>query len=88
MGLPGTLPVPNEKAVELTLKLGKGIGAEIPEKFNFERKNYFYPDLPKAYQISSSTNPPVIGGSISISIDGQTKKLDFTIYILRRMRGN
>ncbi len=68
MGFPGTLPVPNRQAIEWTMLLGMALDAEIAEEFNFERKNYFYPDLPKAYQISSATNPPVIGGSLKINV--------------------
>lgn len=66
MGFPGTLPVTNKKAIEWTLKLGKALNGKPAGKFNFERKHYFYPDLPKAYQITSSTNPPVIGGHLDI----------------------
>jgi len=79
MGFPGTLPVPNKQAIEWTILLGLALGANIPEEFNFERKNYFYPDLPKAYQISSATNPPVIGGSLGISVgtdSGQARMTD------------
>ncbi|RJO60095.1 Asp-tRNA(Asn)/Glu-tRNA(Gln) amidotransferase subunit GatB [candidate division WS5 bacterium] len=76
MGFPGTLPVPNRQAIEWTILLGLALGAEIPEEFNFERKNYFYPDLPKAYQISSATNPPVIGGSLRINIDSRLRGND------------
>jgi len=65
-GNPGTLPVPNKKAIEDTILLGLALGSKISPKFNFERKNYYYPDLPKAYQITSSTNPPVIGGGVEI----------------------
>src|SRR3989304_1209934 len=68
MGFPGTLPVPNVQAIEWTILLGLALGSEIPSEFSFERKNYFYPDLPKAYQISSATNPPVIGGSLKIYV--------------------
>jgi aspartyl-tRNA(Asn)/glutamyl-tRNA(Gln) amidotransferase subunit B len=72
-GQPGTLPVPNEKAIEDTILLGLALGSEINPKFNFERKNYYYPDLPKAYQITSATNPPVIGGGLEIEVDGDEK---------------
>ncbi|MDO8507662.1 MAG: Asp-tRNA(Asn)/Glu-tRNA(Gln) amidotransferase subunit GatB [bacterium] len=75
MGFPGTLPVPNAQAIEWTILLGLALGAEIPEEFNFERKNYFYPDLPKAYQISSATNPPVIGGSLKVFAGGKEKEV-------------
>lgn len=67
-GQPGTLPVPNKKAIEDTILLGLALGSTIPKKFNFERKNYFYPDLPKAYQITSATNPPVVGGGLEIEV--------------------
>ncbi|KKR17741.1 MAG: Aspartyl/glutamyl-tRNA(Asn/Gln) amidotransferase subunit B [candidate division CPR2 bacterium GW2011_GWC1_41_48] len=66
MGFPGTLPVANEKAIEWTMLLGLALNGKVADSFNFERKNYFYPDLPKAYQITSSTNPPVVGGYLDI----------------------
>lgn len=75
MGMPGTLPVANKKAIEWTYLFGMAVNGEIADKFNFERKNYFYPDLPKAYQITSSTNPPVIGGYVEIDVDGELKKI-------------
>ncbi len=57
MGFPGTLPVLNKKAVELCIMAGLALNCEISESFSMARKNYFYPDLPKAYQISQSENP-------------------------------
>lgn len=75
-GQPGTLPVPNKKAIEDTLLLGLALGAKVSPQFNFERKNYFYPDLPKAYQITSATNPPVIGGGLEIDIEGTPKFIE------------
>lgn len=72
-GNPGTLPVPNKKAIEDTILLGLALGSKIPKKFNFERKNYYYPDLPKAYQITSATNPLVVGGGLEIDVDGDIK---------------
>ncbi|PIZ00520.1 Asp-tRNA(Asn)/Glu-tRNA(Gln) amidotransferase GatCAB subunit B [bacterium (Candidatus Howlettbacteria) CG_4_10_14_0_8_um_filter_40_9] len=74
LGMPGSLPVANRQAIESTILLGLALGSRVPEKFNFERKNYFYPDLPKAYQISSATNPPVVGGFLEI----ETLRLDST----------
>lgn len=75
LGMPGTLPVANKKAIEWTYLLGLAIDSKIADKFNFERKNYFYPDLPKAYQITSSTNPPVVGGSLEVDVDGDLRKV-------------
>lgn len=71
LGMPGMLPVANKKAIEYTYLLGLALGSKISEKFNFERKNYFYPDLPKAYQITSATNPPVVGGSLEVEDEGK-----------------
>lgn len=57
LGLPGALPVPNRVAVEHGLRLALALGAEVPERLVFHRKNYFYPDLPKNYQISQYDLP-------------------------------
>jgi aspartyl-tRNA(Asn)/glutamyl-tRNA(Gln) amidotransferase subunit B len=75
-GNPGTLPVANKKAIEDTILLGLALGSKIPEQFNFERKNYYYPDLPKAYQITSATNPPVIGGGLEIETENGPKVIE------------
>jgi len=64
--MPGSLPVANKEAVYKTLLLGKALGANLVKVWNFERKNYFYPDLPKGYQITSSTNPPLTGGEMVV----------------------
>ncbi|MBR2909055.1 MAG: Asp-tRNA(Asn)/Glu-tRNA(Gln) amidotransferase subunit GatB [Clostridia bacterium] len=66
VGLPGALPVLNKKAVELTIKAGHTIGSSISPIAVFERKNYFYPDLAKAYQISQLERPICVGGSITL----------------------
>src|SRR5258708_2959808 len=65
MGHPGTLPVPNKQAIEAVIKVGLALGSKVNPKSKFDRKNYFYPDLPKAYQISQSGQPLVVGGELN-----------------------
>ena len=72
---PGVLPTINEKAVEYVVKVGFALDGNIATKSNFDRKSYFYPDLPKGYQISQFDKPLCIGGYIEINIDGTTKKI-------------
>ena len=78
LGMPGVLPVLNEEAVKMAIKFGLAIGANISDNSIFARKNYFYPDLPKGYQISQYEIPIVEGGSIDIINDGQTKTINIT----------
>ncbi len=66
VGMPGALPVPNKRAVELTIKAGLSVGSIINDIAIFERKNYFYPDLSKAYQISQLVKPICLGGGIRL----------------------
>jgi aspartyl-tRNA(Asn)/glutamyl-tRNA(Gln) amidotransferase subunit B len=65
MAHPGTLPVPNKKAIENVIKVGLALGANIADFSEFDRKNYFYPDIPKGYQISQFKYPIVSGGELS-----------------------
>ncbi len=78
LGMPGVLPVLNEEAVKMAIKFGLAIGAKISDNSIFARKNYFYPDLPKGYQISQYEIPIVEGGSIDILTDGQTRTINIT----------
>ena len=78
LGMPGVLPVLNEEAVVMAIKFGLAIGADISNNSIFARKNYFYPDLPKGYQISQYEIPIVSGGSIDIVIDDKIKTINIT----------
>ena len=71
LGLPGSLPVLNASAVDAALKLTKAIDGSVPETTRFHRKNYFYPDLPKNFQISQYGAPICDGGSIDISVEDE-----------------
>lgn len=73
LALPGTLPVMNREAVACAIRLGLAVGAHIAEKSVFARKNYFYPDLPKGYQISQYEIPVVQGGSVSFFLGDEKK---------------
>ncbi len=76
LGLPGSLPVPNAKAIELTVKAALALNCEISMDCLFARKNYFYPDLPKGYQISQYENPIGQAGWLDITLkDGTTKRV-------------
>ena len=79
LGYPGVLPVMNGEAVRMAVKLGLAIGARIAEVSVFARKNYFYPDLPKGYQISQYELPIVAQGSLEIVLeDGRSKRIGIT----------
>jgi aspartyl-tRNA(Asn)/glutamyl-tRNA(Gln) amidotransferase subunit B len=78
LGLPGSLPVPNEKAIEYTMRIGLALNCEIAGWCLFHRKNYFYPDMPKNYQISQYDHPLCSKGFIEISGDFDTKRVGIT----------
>ena len=75
LALPGTLPVMNKGAVERAIELGLAVGAHIAEESIFARKNYFYPDLPKGYQISQFEIPVVQGGEVSFFVGDEKKRV-------------
>lgn len=75
LGHPGTLPKTNAKVIDLAIKLGLACNCEIVQKNYFARKNYFYPDLPKGYQISQHTTPICKGGNVLIEVNGQEKNV-------------
>ena len=83
IALPGTLPVPNRAAVEHAIRFGLAIGATINRRSIFARKNYFYPDLPKGYQISQYESPIVQGGSLRILAPHLGNESEKTIRLTR-----
>ena len=78
LALPGTLPVLNKHAVECAIKFGLAVNAKIAPRSIFARKNYFYPDLPKGYQISQYELPVVVGGEVRIIVGGVEKTVQLT----------
>ena len=79
LGLPGTLPKANGHTINYAVKLGLAIGADITKKMHYDRKNYFYPDLPKGYQITQDRTPICTGGTVSIkTADGLNKEIAIT----------
>lgn len=78
LALPGTLPVMNRGAVERAIRFGLAVGGQVAPRSVFARKNYFYPDLPKGYQISQYEQPVIIGGSISFFVGEEERRVHLT----------
>jgi len=78
MGMPGVLPVLNKRALEFAVKTAIATGCEIPARARWARKNYFYPDLPKGYQISMYEEPLAVGGGVDIETPAGTKRVRLT----------
>ncbi len=78
LGFPGALPVFNQTALEYAIRVGLALGCKIQEYTKFDRKNYFYPDLPKAYQISQYDLPVSLDGYINIESNGSLKRIGIT----------
>ena len=75
LGMPGALPVLNRRAIELAVKIGLTLGCRIAKVTSFDRKNYFYPDLPKGYQITQYNRSIATRGSLSILGDSAVKMI-------------
>src|SRR5499426_2234300 len=78
LGLPGPLPVLNREAVDLAIRAALALGCRINESSVFARKNYFYPDLPKGYQISQYERPLATGGQVEFTSGGETRRVGIT----------
>ena len=75
LGLPGTLPRLNAAQLESAIRLGLALNGEVSEVSTFDRKNYFYPDLPKGYQITQDDQPIVIGGYLDLEVQNQSRRI-------------
>ena len=75
IGLPGILPVANKEAFRKSLKMALALNCTTPEIVQFDRKNYYYPDLPKGYQITQETNPVGRNGYVMINVNGEDKRI-------------
>jgi aspartyl-tRNA(Asn)/glutamyl-tRNA(Gln) amidotransferase subunit B len=76
LGLPGSLPVTNEKAIEYTIRIGLALNCSIASWCRFARKNYFYPDMPKNYQVSQYDEPLCVDGYLDVEVDGETFRVE------------
>ena len=78
LGLPGALPVVNESAIALTVRIGLALNCEIAHWCRFARKNYFYPDMPKNFQISQYDEPLCVGGYLDVTVNGEIHRVGIT----------
>jgi aspartyl-tRNA(Asn)/glutamyl-tRNA(Gln) amidotransferase subunit B len=78
LGEPGSLPVANGRAVEFAARIGLALHCRIAERSQFHRKNYFYPDMPKNYQISQYDEPLCVGGWLDVDVDGEVRRIGIT----------
>ena len=74
LAFPGILPLPNKEAIRKALKLAMALNCEVPDIVKFDRKNYYYPDLPKGYQLTQMTKPFGRNGHLTINFNGEEKK--------------
>ncbi|HXX80380.1 MAG TPA: hypothetical protein VEI46_02465 [Thermodesulfovibrionales bacterium] len=87
IGMPGVLPVLNRKALEFAIKTGLAMNCRISPYSRFARKNYFYPDLPKGYQISQYELPICEHGFLEILVEGETRRIGIPEFTWRRTPG-
>jgi aspartyl-tRNA(Asn)/glutamyl-tRNA(Gln) amidotransferase subunit B len=78
LGEPGSLPVANGRAIEFTARIGLALNCRVAERSQFHRKNYFYPDMPKNYQISQYDEPLCVGGHLDVEVDGELRRIGIT----------
>jgi aspartyl-tRNA(Asn)/glutamyl-tRNA(Gln) amidotransferase subunit B len=78
LGEPGSLPVTNARAVEYAARIGVALHCRVAERSQFHRKNYFYPDMPKNYQISQYDEPLCVGGWLDVDVDGEARRIGIT----------
>ncbi len=78
LGEPGSLPVTNGRAIEYATRIGLALNCRIAERSQFHRKNYFYPDMPKNYQISQYDEPLCVGGHLDVDVDGEVRRIGIT----------